>query len=127
VAQSLASLKANDSFHGELERPEVSKAVKHWTNMVRLPPEECEDWQSDERIMSVFAEFRRLEHCCRVAGLKLPLSQVFERRDDLALPDGRQLAGGEIVAGIGDPDDDDMEWEELPPQDWRRALFWQLV
>ncbi|CAE7215179.1 ALKBH3, partial [Symbiodinium microadriaticum] len=70
VGKALSSLKDNERFHGVLQQPSVSKAVRHWAGIERLSPEECEDWQSDGQIMFVLAELRRLEHCCRKAGMK---------------------------------------------------------
>eukprot|EP00933_Yihiella_yeosuensis_P038452 TRINITY_DN3237_c0_g1_i7.p1 TRINITY_DN3237_c0_g1~~TRINITY_DN3237_c0_g1_i7.p1 ORF type:complete len:209 (+),score=47.51 TRINITY_DN3237_c0_g1_i7:38-628(+) len=126
VSRALLALKSNDSFHGALERPEVRRAFNHWTGEARLPPEECEDWQSNPSTMMVLSELRRLEHCCRQASLKVPVKVVLERRDVLELPGGLLLEGGELYKV--EPEKED-ELEDLParkPVDWRRQILWQV-
>jgi len=128
VGKALSSLKDNERFHGVLQQPSVSKAVRHWAGIERLSPEECEDWQSDGQIMFVLAELRRLEHCCRKAGMKVPLHTVLACEDELPLPDGRRLRGGKLEKPPVQSTLEDLP--DLPPVDpraWRRTLVWQLV
>ncbi|CAL1143496.1 unnamed protein product [Cladocopium goreaui] len=129
VAKALKSLKENDQFHGALEQPPVFKAVRHWAGIERLKPEECEEWQSNSQLMFVLAELRRLEHYCRAAGMKVPLEQVLAGKDELPLPDGRRLRGGEIEIMKKETD----ETEDLPdltpvdPRLWRKTFLWQII
>eukprot|EP00930_Biecheleria_cincta_P000304 TRINITY_DN10065_c0_g1_i2.p1 TRINITY_DN10065_c0_g1~~TRINITY_DN10065_c0_g1_i2.p1 ORF type:complete len:189 (+),score=50.21 TRINITY_DN10065_c0_g1_i2:35-601(+) len=132
VAQVLVALQRHDSFQNALQDPAVVKAVKHWTGEQRLPPEECEDWRSNPAIMMVLSEFRRLEHHCRAAGLKVPLATVLSGSDELSLADGRKLSAGKLLAPRPEPTavDDGQQLEDLPPIDpraWRRQLIWQLI
>jgi len=120
VGKALSSLKDNERFHGVLQQPSVSKAVRHWAGIERLSPEECEDWQSDGQIMFVLAELRRLEHCCRKAGMKVPLHTVLACEDELPLPDGRRLRGGKLEKPPVQSTLEDLP--DLPPVDpraWR--------
>eukprot|EP00930_Biecheleria_cincta_P000303 TRINITY_DN10065_c0_g1_i1.p1 TRINITY_DN10065_c0_g1~~TRINITY_DN10065_c0_g1_i1.p1 ORF type:complete len:197 (+),score=32.22 TRINITY_DN10065_c0_g1_i1:35-625(+) len=126
VAQVLVALQRHDSFQNALQDPAVVKAVKHWTGEQRLPPEECEDWRSNPAIMMVLSEFRRLEHHCRAAGLKVPLATVLSGSDELSLADGRKLSAGKLLAPRPEPTavDDGQQLEDLPPIDPRA---WRLV
>ncbi|CAJ1446043.1 unnamed protein product [Effrenium voratum] len=134
VAKVLKSLKENESFHGALEHPSVSKAVRHWGGLERLKPEECEEWQSDPRIMFVLAEFRRLEHFCRAAGMKVPLHTVLAKKDDLTLSDGRRLSGGELLPPEKKEEEEEaedlLELPDPPPMDartWKKTFLWQVI
>eukprot|EP00931_Biecheleriopsis_adriatica_P052840 TRINITY_DN30810_c0_g1_i1.p1 TRINITY_DN30810_c0_g1~~TRINITY_DN30810_c0_g1_i1.p1 ORF type:complete len:181 (-),score=36.13 TRINITY_DN30810_c0_g1_i1:70-612(-) len=128
VAQALLSLKENERFHGEICAPDVNRAVRHWTGVERLKPEECEDWQSNPRIMFVLAEFRRLEYVCKKAGLKVPLDTVLACTDEMVLPDGRKLSHGEVVQMEQKADAFDLDDLPLvPPVNWKRTLMWQLL
>mmetsp|Transcript_73221 Transcript_73221/g.161652 ORF Transcript_73221/g.161652 Transcript_73221/m.161652 type:complete len:169 (-) Transcript_73221:29-535(-) len=129
VAKALKSLKENDQFHGALEQPPVFKAVRHWAGIERLKPEECEEWQSNSQLMFVLAELRRLEHYCRAAGMKVPLEQVLAGKDELPLPDGRRLRGGEIEIMKKETDETE-DLPDLPPVDprlWRKTFLWQII
>mmetsp|Transcript_27001 Transcript_27001/g.62839 ORF Transcript_27001/g.62839 Transcript_27001/m.62839 type:complete len:173 (-) Transcript_27001:24-542(-) len=128
VGKALTSLKENERFHGALQQPSVSKAVRHWAGIERLSPEECEDWSSDGQIMFVLAELRRLEHCCRKANMKVPLHTVLAVEDELPLPDGRRLRGGDLLRPT-EPKPSLEDLPDLPPVDpraWRRTFLWQL-
>jgi len=123
VLHLLKVLKEDDGFHADLKRPEVLKAVKHWTGEERLPVEGCEDFESDPRIMNVFSKLRNLGHACKLVGTKLPLFLVLEGRDDFLIP-GMQEEKQEEQTG-----DDTEELEEIPhePYPWKRSLAYQLV
>ncbi|CAK9044893.1 unnamed protein product [Durusdinium trenchii] len=128
VAKALKSLKENEQFHGALERPLVSKALRHWAGIERLPPEECEEWQSDGQLMFVLGELRRLEHHCRAAGMKVPLQTVLAGKDELPLSDGRCLRGGELETAVDENPSEELP--DLPPVDprlWRKTMLWQLI
>jgi len=132
VAKVLKSLKENEQFHGALEQPSVSKAVRHWAGIERLKPEECEEWQSDSQLMFVLAELRRLEHYCRAAGMKVPLQTVLSGKDELLLSDGMRLRGGEVeIVKKETKETDEMEdLPDIPPVDpriWKKTFLWQII
>mmetsp|Transcript_62092 Transcript_62092/g.134776 ORF Transcript_62092/g.134776 Transcript_62092/m.134776 type:complete len:262 (-) Transcript_62092:20-805(-) len=105
VVEVLKLLKADESLHDLLERPEVLRAVKHWTGEERLPLEQCDDWEADSNVMSVLNKFKRLQFVCRRAGSGVPLQAVLERRAYFTLPTGQRVG----------------EWPEEPSDSTRQA------
>mmetsp|Transcript_8250 Transcript_8250/g.22690 ORF Transcript_8250/g.22690 Transcript_8250/m.22690 type:complete len:209 (+) Transcript_8250:74-700(+) len=97
VWQALTRLKGNDSFHEAIDCEEARKALRHWSGEKRLPPEECEEWEHNPRIMSVLRELRQLQHACQQASMKVPLQAVLARQDELELGGGARLKDGKLV------------------------------
>lgn len=115
VVSVLGALRDDDGFHSALQDPEVRRAVDHWLGGHRLPPEECEDWASEPRIMSVFTKLRQLQSYCQRAGTKVPLEAVLNRKTSFVLPDGRRVGDepGQAGRGGGEPEPQPPESADL--------------
>jgi len=82
----LGQMADDGDFQADLKRPSVVKAIKHWTNEARLPPDEAQelfDEQSKDfqfHLKPVLGKLNRLSAACRAAGFGVPMDAVWTAR-----------------------------------------------
>lgn len=69
-------LSKDEDFQDDLKLPIVEKALKHWTNQHRLPPEEAMQLQENRRVVYVLQRFQIIQAVCRDALIPIPLDLI---------------------------------------------------
>eukprot|EP01031_Cornospumella_fuschlensis_P036847 gene36847-44697_t len=69
-------LAKDEDFQDDLKLPIVEKALKHWTNQNRLPPEEAMKLQEHRRVVYVLQRFQMIQSVCRDALVPIPLDLI---------------------------------------------------
>eukprot|EP01039_Chlorochromonas_danica_P002427 gene2427-2660_t len=82
----LKKIADDEVFQEDLKLPNVQKALRHWTNQNRLPPEEALALQDDRDVVYVLQKFQMLQAVCREALLPVPLDAVLSGTQSLPLP-----------------------------------------
>ncbi len=80
----LTMLSKDDDLHDDLKLPIVNAAIKHWTNQVRLPPEESAKFQEHRRVMYVLQRFQILQSVCTEACIPVPLDHLLGKLPKLS-------------------------------------------
>ena len=82
----LGQLCDDEDFQRDLDRPALDKAIRHWTNEVRLPSDEANELFSEDSyeyrayLKPALAKIMRLNAACKRAGIGAPIDAVFKRR-----------------------------------------------
>lgn len=81
----LKKIADDEVFQDDLKLPNVQKALRHWTNQNRLPPEEALALQDDRDVVYVLQKFQMLQAVCREALMPVPLDAVLSGAQGLPL------------------------------------------
>ena len=79
----LAQLASDSDLRDDLKNPEVLRAMRHWTNEHRLPPEEAEKLKDDYRVVAVLGKINKLQNSCRQLGIAVPLNHFLKSKPEL--------------------------------------------
>lgn len=86
VEALLSSLASDEDFQRDMKRPSFDKALRHWTNEKRLPPDEAhqlfdeDSFEFRQFIKPGLAKLSRLQAACRAAGIGVPVDALREGR-----------------------------------------------
>lgn len=88
----LAQLAGDEDFQRDLKRPSFEKALRHWTNEARLPPDEAaklfdeESFEFRQVIRPGLTKLSRLQAACRAAGIGVPIEALRKGRTTVYEP-----------------------------------------
>jgi hypothetical protein len=80
----LNKLAGDEDFQDDLKLPIVQKALKHWTNQHRLPPEEALKLQDNRDVVYVLQRFQIIQTVCREARISVPMDLILSRSAQLS-------------------------------------------
>uniref|UniRef100_A0A7R9U806 Uncharacterized protein n=1 Tax=Pinguiococcus pyrenoidosus TaxID=172671 RepID=A0A7R9U806_9STRA len=90
----LAALKQDETFQDYMKDEAVKRAIGHWTNTARLPPDEAQELVRERRVAAVFMRLRQLQELARDAGKsEAEAFQLFLGRGDVAKAAEREEQG----------------------------------
>lgn len=76
----LKHLAENNDLHERLADPLAEKALKHWTGINRLPPDESQKFMESGNINFIFERVRLLQGTCKACGMGFPLDHFLSRK-----------------------------------------------
>jgi hypothetical protein len=92
----LEQLAFDSSLTDDFKDPQVARAIKHWTNEHRLPPEEAAHFQDNYRVVSVLGKIHQLQNCCRQISLTVPLQLFLNRKPEMGIDFLSNSFGAEV-------------------------------
>ena len=99
VVNALLNQFAHDEdLRDDLRDDDVRRAIKHWTNEVRLAPEDALALQENYRVTSVFEKFMKLHHACKSLRISFPLDHFILRKPCLSDEILLQVFGDEMLS-----------------------------